>query len=96
MWLAPSGAEMASADWHEYGNHAFACQIEAAPGALPNISRRLLLVLNPDSEASRFMLPKGTWQLALDSSGELAHDATFTEHMQLPAHSVLVLRELSH
>ena len=90
-WLAPSGAEMGSSEWHDYADHAFACQIQAAPGAQPTC---LLLAFNPDSESRPFALPEGNWRLALDSSGALTPSADVPQRLNLPAHSLVVLRRL--
>jgi glycogen operon protein len=91
MWLTPSGAEMASPEWHDYADHAFACRFEAAPGATPAC---LLLAFNPDARSRPFCLPEGDWHLALDSSGTLTPRADSLKSLSLPAHSLLVLRRL--
>ena len=93
MWLTPGGAEMTSPEWHDYDDHAFACQIEAAPGAAPSC---LLLAFNPDTQTRPFSLPAGDWCLALDSSGALAPSADCLKGLSLPAHSLLVLRRISY
>jgi glycogen operon protein len=93
-WRAPHGAEMQSADWHDYDQHAFACQIEAAPGALTQGSACLLLALNPDASLARFVLPTGNWRLALDSSGELDPGAVWRTKLSVPAHSLVLLRHV--
>ena len=91
MWLTPSGAELTSAEWHDDADHAFACQISAAPGSLPAC---LLLAFNPDPHARPFHLPEGDWCLALDSSAALVPSAERLSQLSLPAHSVLVLRRI--
>ena len=97
-WLAPAGAEMQVRDWHDAGQHAFACRIDAAPGAGDVASeaggRHLLIGFNPEARAQIFHLPPGPWHVALCSAGELAvgrliaADAPFA----VPAHGLVVLR----
>jgi glycogen operon protein len=91
MWLTPSGAEMTSAEWHDYADHAFACQIEAAPGQTPSC---LLLAFNPDALSRPFALPEGDWCLALDSSGSCPSSTERMKELSLPAHSLWVLRRI--
>jgi len=92
-WLAPSGHEMQVHDWHDGNNHAFACLItqdlQGAPG-----SPRLLLMFNPESQWQPFVLPAGTWRLAVDSSGDLAAVNTLpaTGSLRAPPHALTVLR----
>jgi glycogen operon protein len=91
MWLTPSGAEMTSVEWHDYADHAFACQIEAAPGETPAC---LLLAFNPDALSRPFALPEGDWCLALDSSGSCIPSSARVKELSLPAHSLWVLRRI--
>ena len=98
VWLAPAGHEMQVHDWHDAGQHAFACRIDAAPGdtgpSQPG-TRHLLLAFNPDAKPLRFTLPPGHWQIALDSAGELRPGALPEAHrpLTIPAHALVVLRE---
>ncbi len=89
MWLTPSGAEMTSPEWHDYADHAFACQIASAPGATPEC---VLLAFNPDTRSRPFSMPSGDWCLALDSSGTMPPGANSLNNLSLPANSLLVLR----
>ncbi len=93
MWLTPSGAEMTSPEWHDYADHAFACQIEAPPAVTPAC---LLLAFNPDRCDRPFALPAGGWCLALESSGTLVPGGNRLESLSVPAHSLLVLRRIHH
>ena len=94
-WFTPGGHEMTVADWHDVGEPAFACQILASPLEPPaEGSARLLLAFNPDPEPTRFALPHGLWQVAIDSSGERASgiDLPAVATLDVPARSLLVLR----
>jgi glycogen operon protein len=94
IWRAPDGCEMQSADWHEYGDHAFACQLEPPVGAAAAAS--LWLALNPDSRGNAFVLPPGSWALALDSSGELPPGCIFAGQLSVLSRSLVLLRQLGH
>ena len=90
-WLAPSGHDMQVHDWHDGSQHAFACRIDASPKNHTGGCRHLLIAFNPDAAAVPFVLPAGSWQIALDSSGTLT---TVVAHKPIlvPAHSLVVLR----
>jgi glycogen operon protein len=93
-WLAPSGHDMQVHDWHDGGQHAFACRIDAAPepaGDADAGCRHLLLAFNPEPAPIPFTLPPGAWQLALDSSGELPAPVP-NKPLTVPAHTLVVLR----
>ncbi|MBN8489691.1 MAG: glycogen debranching enzyme GlgX, partial [Burkholderiales bacterium] len=95
MWFTPNGQEMQVADWHDSHSHAFACKI--LPGAdAPPEERRLMLAFNPDILPTRFSLPPGRWQVALDSSGELLRglEPARGAPLMVPAHALVVLRSL--
>jgi pullulanase/glycogen debranching enzyme len=85
-------------DWHHGAQHAFACRIDASPkgeaNAAPNGCRHLLIAFNPEPEVTPFTLPAGAWQIALDSSGELT-EVRPGKPLSVPAHSLIVLRDLS-
>ena len=53
-WFNPSGAEMHVHDWHDGGQHAFACRIDAgvAPTAAPAWSARLAAPSVPAAPAA--------------------------------------------
>ena len=68
-WLRPDGEAMQVDDWHDAHAHAFACQLAANAASPP----RWCIVFNPGAQPARFRLPNGPWQLAVDSSGTLAH-----------------------
>jgi isoamylase len=100
-WYTPAGREMNVSDWHDAGNHAFACQILGSPldahggpgGAAPG-SARLLLAFNPEPQTTSFALPPGLWQVALDSSGEFASGTALpaVALVAVPARALVVLR----
>ncbi len=92
-WLAPSGHEMQVHDWHDAGQHAFACRIDASPGDAA--AHRLLLAFNPQPQGQTFVLPPGRWALALDSAGELPPGplAAAQHTLVVPARALVVLRE---
>ena len=99
-WLTPAGHEMQVHDWHDGGQHAFACRIDSAhyvSAATCGASRRLLIAFNPEAQAQPFSLPPGRWQVALDSAGELVVGAPAAAHQPfaVPAHALVVLREVA-
>ena len=66
-WFAPEGHAMTPADWEQRGHapdHALAALFDG--DAAPAGSRWLLLV-NAERHPVRFVLPSGTWELALAS-----------------------------
>ena len=95
MWFTPSGQEMQVADWHDTHSHAFACKILPGQGAAAD-AHRLMLAFNPDILPTRFTLPAGRWQVALDSSGELLRglEPASGAPLMVPAHALVVLRSL--
>ena len=96
VWCLPSGAQMRIEDWHDVAAHALACVIAADTAVGGENGARLMLLFNPEPRAAPFALPDGGWQLALDSSGDLQRrDAPLSSQLQVPAHAVLVLREIA-
>ncbi|HET9820905.1 MAG TPA: glycogen debranching protein GlgX [Burkholderiaceae bacterium] len=98
VWLTPAGVEMQVHDWHDGAQHAFACRIDAAPQAEGDaIDDRaagcdhLLIAFNPEPVPMPFTLPRGAWQLALDSAGVLAAGRV-EQPLTVPAHALVVLR----
>ncbi len=87
-------------DWHDAGQHAFACRIDASSadeaGAQPGCSH-LLIAFNPESEAQAFTMLPGQWQVALDSSGELnlGHQPAAHQPLSVPAQALVVLRQIA-
>ncbi len=100
VWFTPAGSGMQVHDWHDGGQHAFACQIDAF--ADDKQSATLMLLFNPDSEPLSFSLAQHgqperqphDWYIALDSSGECSRSKILAAASQLvmPAHSLVVLR----
>jgi isoamylase len=110
-WYAPTGHEMHTNDWHDSSYHAFACLFAAPTVAAFEGSPLVLIMLNPHLQAQHFTLPSHelqtrhgyVWQLALDSSDEMAlslsdHHSNGGEilsnlqQLLLPACSISVLR----
>jgi glycogen operon protein len=91
-WFTPAGNPMQVHDWHDAGNHAFACQINATDS-----KRKVMLLFNPEPTHTPFTLPETGWQLALDSSGEsqLASSKPLGQQLQVPAHALMVLRQVA-
>jgi isoamylase len=100
MWFTPAGREMQVHDWHDAQSHAFACKILPgdADASHPDAggARKLMLAFNPDILPTRFSLPAGRWQVALDSSGELVRGwvPDDGQPLMVPAHALVVLRSL--
>jgi glycogen operon protein len=96
VWLAPGGRPLQDSDWHDAGEHAFACQISPGNGTAPEGGHRLLLLFNPEDRPITFGLPAYPWHLALDSSDELP-TGPVPPHAPLPvpARSLVVLRATS-
>jgi len=99
-WLTPAGHAMQVHDWHDAGQHAFACRIDASPGdtlASQQGCGHLLIAFNPEASSQPFTLPPGRWQVALDTAGELAagDPATVQQALSVPAHALVVLRDIS-
>jgi glycogen operon protein len=89
-WFTPAGADMQERDWHDAGNHAFACRIvRPAPGCA------MKLLFNPEAKPLVFTLSDMNWTLLLDSSGvlDLAEGALVNKVFEVPAHALVVLRQ---
>ena len=96
VWCSHDGAQMHFQDWHDAAAHRLACVITPAAANIGN-STRLMLLFNPQPEPAAFALPDGSWQLALDSSGDLPQtDTAHSSRLSVPAHALLVLREFVH
>jgi isoamylase len=94
VWLAPSGHDMQVHDWHDGGQHAFACRIDASPRPLEGNGegcRHLLIAFNPEPAPTAFTLPAGDWQVALDTSDALPPVVPH-KPLAVPAHALVVLR----
>ena len=98
VWLAPSGHDMQVHDWHDGGQHAFACRIDASPRPLDGKGngngegcRHLLIAFNPEPAPAAFTLPPGDWQVALDSSDALPPIVPH-KPLAVPARTLIVLR----
>ncbi|MEK8049597.1 glycogen debranching protein GlgX [Ideonella sp. DXS22W] len=98
-WFAPSGHEMQVNDWHDAQQQALACRINGEPVDRPG-HHALLLAFNPEALALPFTLPApgapGTWELLLDSSGDLGagQRTASADVLRVPPQSVLVLRQV--
>ena len=69
----------------------------SATGSAAQGSARLLLAFNPEPTVTRFALPPGLWQVAIDSSGDLAAGTELpaVATVDVPARALLVLRNAS-
>jgi glycogen operon protein len=87
-WFTPGGAEMHVHDWHDGGQHAFACRIDG--------DAALMIAFNPEPVATAFTLPAGPWALCLDSSGQTHRGPVPARPnpLNVPAHSLVVLKAL--
>ncbi len=94
-WLDPQGRELQPQDWHLADQHAFACRMDTAhafaDGSPPPHS--LLLAFNPGAQAQAFGLPAGRWAMMLDSSGELPRGEDHSDQLNVPACSLVVMRQ---
>jgi len=88
MWRAPDGREMQVYDWHDASKRRLACELYAADDLQPSFC----ILFNPDALACRFALCQAGWQLAFDSSTELALGRVFDASVLAPARSLLVLQ----
>jgi glycogen operon protein len=87
-WATPSGEEMQAHDWNDGCEAAFGCLLSPKRGAAA-----LMLAFNPTQHASRFVLPAGAWELALDSSAQLTPGGRHSSELEVPAHALVVLAE---
>ena len=100
VWFTPAGSEMQIHDWHDSGQHAFACRIEAftddAQYALGQNDRRQLIVLfNPETTAELFTLDVGHWEVVLDTGSEIPFQHVLppiAQNITVGAQSLMVLR----
>jgi glycogen debranching enzyme GlgX len=95
-WLAPSGVEMQTHDWHDAGFHAFACLL--MPPRKSDAISPVLILFNPHREAQRFTLPpltgQGAWTVAIISGVETLSSIGTTQStatMQVPACALVVM-----
>jgi glycogen operon protein len=95
VWRSPTGDELSIQDWHDQAANALSCLITPIGDTVTGkpANARLMLLFNPDPQVADFELPEGKWQLALDSSGILRRGhASLPYQLQVPAHTLLVLR----
>ena len=87
-WFTPSGTEMHVHDWHDGGQHAFACRIDG--------ERALIIAFNPEPVDMAFTLPAGRWAVCLDSSGQTPQGPAPARPapLSVPAHGLVVLKSL--
>lgn len=94
VWFTPTGCEMQVHDWHDGGQHAFACRIDTFEETVQVGSRSLMLLFNPEATPTSFTLGDNHWALALDTSGELSPNQLLParQNLRVAAHSLMVLR----
>ena len=83
-WLLPDGEPLQTRDWHDADRRCFAARI-ALPGE-PDV----LLLINPESDAVAFQLPRGDWSVLIDSSAACAAPAH--HHLTVPPIALIALR----
>jgi glycogen operon protein len=93
-WHAPGGQPMLMHDWHDHGNHAFACRLTNAVTGSVEPGEALMICFNPEPHAVAFSLASGHWQIALDSSGELSRATVLAPEppLSMPPRAIVVLR----
>lgn len=91
-WLKQDGTGMQLHDWHDTRHAAFACHLQAQQHDGDEPAKQGFMALNPTSNAVHFELPSGDWKILLDTSEVLPVDAKFIRQVNLPAHSMLILR----
>jgi isoamylase len=95
-WATPAGREMQLHDWHDAGQHAFTCLIDASQHDAGHGARHhLVIAFNPGAAPLAMRLPVGHWQVVLDSSGELALGSELADNgvFDMPERALVVLRE---
>jgi isoamylase len=94
-WFTADGRDMADGDWHDDADAALACRLW--PGApSPHAAAaapRLAVLFNPGPQPRAFALGDGTFELALDSSGEADIGTPAAGDWLVPAHALIVLRQ---
>ena len=95
-WHTPTGHEMQMHDWHDNGDLAFCCHLSAAVADNTGAAGRLMICLNPEARELEFSLPRGHWQIALDSSADLCRTLTLAAPavLTVPPRAVVVLRAI--
>ncbi|MDP2370921.1 MAG: glycogen debranching enzyme GlgX, partial [Rhodoferax sp.] len=92
-WLRADGAAMGVDDWHGVQQSALACLLSASTATGDSQGApRLLLLFNPASRPTAFSLPKGRWQVALDSSTATDVASMAVDTLLLSPHTLMVLR----
>ena len=83
-------------DWHDNGDLAFCCHLSAAVADNTGAAGRLMIFLNPEARELEFSLPRGHWQIALDSSADLCRTLTLAAPavLTVPPRAVVVLRAI--
>jgi glycogen operon protein len=86
-WFAPDGREMRHADWHDSSEAAFACRLEADHQPV------LWMAFNPGTQPRAFALPRGSWQIELDSTRSAPDPALRRDTLDVPSHGMVLLRQ---
>jgi glycogen operon protein len=66
-WLRPDGIAMSDADWDDPWDRSFAYVIEVGEGGA-SATERVMVLMHPAHSTLPFVLPAGTWRVALDTS----------------------------
>ena len=96
QWIKPSGEAMQTQDWHDRFAGAFGCQITARQAVTVGVATPpncVLIAFNPEPRPMRFHLG-GSFVVVLDSSQELPAQTACKQHLLVPAHALVVLRQV--
>jgi glycogen operon protein len=85
-WLRPDGLAMSDHDWDDPWERSFAYVIEVGEGAQP-ATERVMVLLHPSESTLTYVLPQGSWHVALDT-GSALHSGS---HYELAGPAVCVL-----
>ena len=96
QWFKPNGETMQTHDWHDRSAGAFGCQITARQSVTVGVvtpPHSVFIAFNPEPHAVQFQL-SGSFVILLDSAQELLTQAACKEALAIPAHALVVLRQL--
>jgi glycogen debranching enzyme len=90
-WLRPDGVAMSVQDWDDASARSFCYVVEVGEGTRA-ASERIMVLLHPDHCALAFVLPQGTWRLALDTAWPTwGEERTVSEVYELAGPGICVL-----
>jgi glycogen debranching enzyme GlgX len=92
LWRRPNGDELQGDAWHDRREPALACLVPCSD----QTNYSLLLIFNPEFTEQRFNLPKGQWQLMLDSGEGIVSPAVpsrFEHQIIARPHTCIMLKQ---